>query len=155
VLHLLIATFGVAVSSAILFYILKPVLSPFVAPAILRQDAPLTLPFFPFQSLVGLATGYLMAVKRGEFGKSRAARLVWIVPAVWFLLLFSAWGSQSVLAESRLEHFFWGSIGSSKKDQFLTTLPLLTSVAYAVGNYLGCKRSGTGSRPGFWTLTSL
>jgi hypothetical protein len=138
-LHVLVGTVGVAVSSAILFYVLKPILSPFISPASLGHDIPLTLPFFPFQSLVGFLSGFLVFVFDGKFGRSREARSAWIIPAGWFLLLFLAWTPHSVLTESRWEHFFWGSLGDSKKEQFVTTLPLLTSIAYALGNYLADK----------------
>jgi hypothetical protein len=138
-LHVLLATVGVAVSSAILFYVLKPILSLFMSPVSLRHDVPLTLAFFPFQSLVGLLGGFIMFVGGGNFGRRREARAAWIIPAGWFLLLFLAWSPHSVLAESRWEHFLWGSLGDSKKEQFVTTLPLVTSITYALGNYLADK----------------
>ena len=100
---------------------------------------PLTLPFFPFQSLVGLLSGFLIFVVDGKFGRSREARSAWILPVGWFLLLFLAWSPHSVLTESRWQHFFLSILGDSKKEQFVTTLPLLTSIAYALGNYLAGK----------------
>jgi hypothetical protein len=138
-LHVLVATVGVAVSSAVLFYVLKPILSLFMSPVSLAHDIPLTLPFFPFQSLVGLLSGFLVFLGGGNFGRRREARAAWIIPAGWFLLLFLAWSPHSVLTESRWEHFLWGSLGDSKKEQFVTTLPLVTSITYALGNYLAGK----------------
>jgi hypothetical protein len=138
-LHVFVATLEVAVSSVVLFYVLKPILYPFFSPTILDHDMPLTLPFFPFQSLVGLLSGFLIFVVDGKFGGSREARSAWILPVGWFLLLFLAWSPHSVLTESRWQHFFLSILGDSKKEQFVTTLPLLTSIAYALGNYLAGK----------------
>jgi hypothetical protein len=144
-LHVILATVAVPVSSAMLYYVVKPVLSPFDS---LGHDVPLIWPFFPVQSLVGLLTGFLLFVRRTRFGRSRVARFVWIIPAAWFSLMFLAWGSHSVLSENRWEHFFLSGLGDSKREQIFITLPLLTSVAYAFGNYLGGRYEqsrGTGA----------
>jgi hypothetical protein len=138
-LHLVIATVGVAVFSAFCFYGLKPVLAPFVARNRLIHDAALTLSFFPFQSLVGILIGFVLAASHGKFGRSRVARWVWTVPAGFLLLLLLSWSPRSVLVETRWEHFFWSTMPDSKKEQLITTLPLLTSITYGLGSYLGCK----------------
>jgi hypothetical protein len=137
-LHLLVATLGVAVSSAVCFYALKPILVQFVARDRLIHDALLSLPFFPFQSLVGFVTGFAFA-SRAEVGRKRVARWVWIAPASCLLILFIAWSPRSVFIESDWEHFFWTAQSDSKKEQLITTLPLLTSITYGLGSYLGCK----------------
>jgi hypothetical protein len=126
-------------SSAVCFYGLKPILVPFVDRGRLIHDAALTLPFFPFQSLVGIVIGFVFAAGGSRIGGSSIARWVWIVPAGFFLLLLSAWGSRSLLLETRWEHFFWSTSPDSKKEQLITTLPVLTSIAYGLGSFLGCK----------------
>ena len=127
---------GVVVCSATCFYALKPLLSLFVSSVAVARDAPLTVAFFPLQTTVGFVLGFCLYARGGAFGKSKQARFTWIIPALWFLLIFSVWRSRSLLAETRLEHFFLSSNYGSKRDQFVTTLPLLTATAYSLANRL-------------------
>jgi hypothetical protein len=137
--HLVLATVAVPISSAILFFSLKPLLSVFMSSVALESDAPLTLPLFPLQAVLGLMTGLFLAVRAGEFGRDRTARYIWVVPAIWFLLFFASWQSRSVLVESRLEHFLWSTSLFSKRMQITTTMPSVTSLAYSLGSYMGSR----------------
>jgi hypothetical protein len=134
--HLVVATAGVAVSTAILFYGLRPVLLPFFSRASIADPALLlALPFFPLQLAFGFISGYVLASKGGPFVTDGAARYVWIIPTIWFTLFLLSWSSRSIFMESRWEHFIWSTSTSAKKIQSVTTLPFVTSVAYGLGSY--------------------
>lgn len=141
--HLVLSTAGVAVLSAMLFYAIKPFFSLFLSPSIVARDAILTLPFFPFQSMVGFVTGFVVATKTIGFGRNLGARLGWIIPTGWLLVLSISWtaSSRSVLAHQNwFDHFFWSNATDSKRVQFITTLPFVASASYALGNLFGEKR---------------
>ena len=130
-LHSVISTVGAALSSNYIFYSVKPVLAVFVSQASLAHDTLLLLPLFPLQSTVAFAIGNFLAFKRGEFFTSRTAGYVWVIPTVWFLVFFLARGS------NRWDFFVWSSDFPAKKFQLVFTLPIVTSVAYAMGNSAG------------------
>ena len=138
--HVAVATIGVAFSTASLFFLLKPILSPFVARKGLDLNLLLRLPFFPLQAVLGFIVGYVWALKQNAFAQDRSARYVWIIPTIWFLLFFLSWSPASILIESRWDHFFWSNLPESKKIQLVTTLPLLTSMAYSLGSYVRIRR---------------
>lgn len=135
-LHSIISTVGVALSSNYVFYSVKPVLAIFVSQASLAHDTLLLLPLFPIQSTVAFAIGILFAFKRGEFVTSRTAGYVWIIPTIAFLVFFLARGP------NRWDFFVWSSDFPAKKVQLALTLPFLTSVAYATGSYMGVRYKG-------------
>ena len=139
--HLIIATVGIAISTAIFFFMLKPVLSLFVSASDLSQSLSLKLQLFPLQSSFGFAAGYCGTLQRNAFSRDASARYVWIIPTIWFMLCFLAWTPSSVFVETRWDHFFWSTIPSSKGFQLLTTLPLLTSASYAFGSYVAVRRA--------------
>jgi hypothetical protein len=144
--HLCLATAGVAVSTAILFYGVRPVLLTIFSRAVVADPVfLLALPFFPLQLAFGFISGYVLASKDGAFGKDGAARYVWIVPTVWFTLFLLTYSSRSIFTESRWEHFIWSTSTSAKKIQCVTTLPFVTSVAYGLGSYTA--RAVRRSRP--------
>jgi hypothetical protein len=116
--HLALATAGVAVSTAILFYAVRPVLFPIFSRAAVADPALLlALPFFPLQMVFGFISGYVLASKDGAFGEDGAARYVWIVPTIWFTLFLLTYSSRSIFTESRWEHFIW-----SMRDNHLRTV---------------------------------
>lgn len=135
--HLIIATAGVAISAAVLFFSLKPVLGLVVSKSSLALNSPLRLELFPLQSAFGLVAGYFGSLQQNAFSRDRSARWVWVIPGIWFMLLFAAWSQSSILRESRWERFFWSSVPESQTMQLVTTLPLFTSIAYALGSYVG------------------
>ncbi len=138
--HLVIATAGVAISTALIFFSLKPVLALVISPLSLATNSPLRLNFFPLQSLVAFVIGYFGGSSRSSFRGDKSARYVWVVPLVWFALFFLCWSPRSVLIENRWDHFFWSNTEQSKSEQLVTTLPLLTSLAYAIGSYVSSRR---------------
>src|ERR1700730_9089843 len=96
--QLVIATAGVAISTAILYFSVKPALSIFMSQASLAINLPLRMRFFPLQTVVGWITGYI-AVRNHTFGNDRSSQYVWIIPAIWFTLFFLAWSHGSILVE--------------------------------------------------------
>lgn len=141
--HLTIATVGVPISTAIVFFSVKPILAFFVSPLTLAMNLPLRLGLFPLQTAFGLAVGYLVARRQNTFGRDKSAYWVWVIPGIWFLLFFLSWSQPSILAEGRLDRFFWSSSPESKTRQIVTTLPLLTSISYALGVLVGTRRSSS------------
>jgi hypothetical protein len=132
--HLAMATMGVAVTTVSAFFLLKPILLPFVSRTSLDLNLPLRLPLFPLQAVLGFVVGYVWASKQNAFGQDKSARYVWIIPTVWFMLFFISWPHASVLAESRWDHFLWSNAPDSKQLQLVTTLPFLSSITYALGS---------------------
>jgi hypothetical protein len=138
-LHLVIACVAVPLLAVACVFSFRSIVSVFISQRTLDPHTALTLPLFPLQSTTGFLTALSLARGGGRFGQNRAARFVWVIPVLWFLLFFLAWSPNSVLAEGRWNHFLWSSMRSSKNEQLVTTLPLLTSIAYALGSHLGGK----------------
>jgi hypothetical protein len=149
--HILVATVGVAVSCAFCYFLLKPVLFLFISRTSLALNLPLRLPLFPLQSAFGFAVGYIWASKPNAFGQDKSARYVWIIPTIWFVLVFITWPHASVLTGNRRDYFFWSNLPEAKTLQLVTTLPLLTSLAYALGSYIGVR----GRKQISWGLAQL
>ena len=143
--HLTVSTLGVGMTAAMLFYAFKPVLSPFLSPFALRHDLPLTIPFFPIQSVVALVVGYAVARKQGRFWSHMSAEWVWIIPTVYLAFSLVSYQSSSITTESRWCHYFWSRLPESRHDQLNITILFSMSVAYAVGNFLA-RRFGN-ARP--------
>ena len=97
------------------------------------------IPFFPIQSIVGLVVGFAIAGKRGVFWSHESARWVWIVPTLLLLLGLAFYQPSSVMMESRWHHFFWSPLLESKRVQLGSTLLFLTSIAYALGNFVATR----------------
>ncbi len=140
--HQILAVIGVPVLCAFSLHMISPLFS-YLFPAwqIFTGDALLVVPLFPLQTLAGFGTGFILATKQNEFGKHVSAMFVWIIPTIWFAILLLAWTPHSVFVESRWQHFIWSNEYASKKNQLGTTLPFMTSVAYAVGSLVGSKFS--------------
>jgi len=141
--HLVVATAGVAISTAICFFLFKPIFSLFVSRTSSALNLALRFQLFPLQTAFGFVAGYASSLKQNAFAQDRSARYVWIIPTVWFMLFFLSWSPASILLESRWDHFFWSDLPESKRLQLVTTLPFLTSVAYALGSYAGIRRGIT------------
>lgn len=136
-LHFVVATVGVSVGSALAFYSLKPLLLLFMSSRTANSDTVLWCRFFPFQASVAFACSWQLARRGGSVGTARMVRLFWIVPCVWLLFLIAVWRDQSFLGESRWQHFLWSRSTEALRIQIVSTLPLITTLAYALGNYCG------------------
>jgi hypothetical protein len=141
-LHFAVATVGVSVGSALVFYSLKPLLYVFMSNRTVNSDTVLWCRFFPFQALVAFACSWHLARRGGRAGATSIVRLLWIVPCVWLLFLIVVWHHQSLLRESRWQHFFWSRSTEALRIQMVSTLPLITTLAYALGNYCGASNPG-------------
>ncbi len=139
ILHLCLAVFVINIGATLLYYSVKPLLLLIIRGSFVRSDAILAARFFPFQASLEFICSWYLVVRGGNFGSAFIARFVWIVPCVWWLLLFVGWHQQSVLAESRWQHFFWSRSPEAFRMQVVTTLPLITTLAYAFGNYFASK----------------
>jgi hypothetical protein len=117
-------------------------LGPFLSSESLLHNFPLTWPLFPFQVSVCALGGLVVARKRGPFWEHRIAEWVWIAPALWLMLFLLSYGQSSSLGETRWQHFFWSETDAVRRMQISTTLPFVTSVAYALGHLLGRKTNG-------------
>lgn len=144
--HLTISTLGVGMTAAMLFYALKPVLSPFLSSYALRHDLPLMIPFFPIQSVVALLVGFAVARRQGKFWAHGSAEWVWIVPTVYLAFSLASYQTSSVMTESRWRHFFWSPLPESRHDQLNITVLFSMSIAYALGNFLARKLDNTRPR---------
>jgi len=143
-LHFALAIIVVPLATAACFFSFRSLASLFISYKTLSPHWALTLPFFPLQSTSGFLTAFWLALRGGRFGQSRTAQFVWVIPVAWFLVFYLAWNPHSVLTESRWDHFFWSGTSGSKNEQLVTTLPFLTSFAYALGNHVGrkCQHNG-------------
>jgi hypothetical protein len=130
--HLLIATLGVIFLSTLMFYATKPLLALLHVHQLIDHDVGLTIPFFPYQCIVGLCMGFWIS-KRFESARKCVVRWVWLVPGTWFMLLCA--GSSSPC----WQHLVWSMAPWDKRIQLISTLPFLTSLCYALGNLLGIK----------------
>jgi hypothetical protein len=139
-LHTTIATVGVAISANFVFLALQPILTAVVPSAYLAPHAAFVVWLFPWRSLIALGMGALLAVKAGEFGRSRTACFAWVIPAAWFAIFLVTKGPL------RWEFLFRNSDIASRRVQLVVTLPLLTSGAYAIGNYLALRCAGRYTR---------
>jgi hypothetical protein len=135
--HFLLSTVGVAVCSVAGLYILKPALLAIISEQSLKRDAPLILPFFPIQSGIALASGFVIARSHFRFGKGVIADLVWIISLVWVLIAMLSWSHNATILESSWRHFFVSNDPESKRNQLIFTLPFLTSLFYGIGHYIG------------------
>lgn len=135
-LHVIAATIFVPFICTLTFYSIKPVLPLILSLTSITSDAPLLLPLFPMQMVTGLLFG-LWVSKICNTNNLVTAYFAWIVPLCWFLIICTAWSPGSVFAESRWTRFIWSNSLLDKKAQLVTTLPLVTSLTYATGAWLG------------------
>jgi|SRR5271165_646775 len=134
--HQVLSTLGVIIVTSASFYSVKPILSLVMDSEGLRRDTALLLPFFPMQASVALVIGFALGRRQTAFGRTLPARLVWIIPLAWLLLLMGAWRPSLLNPGDMWHHFFWNRSWSSVKIQLITTLPFITSAAYATGNWI-------------------
>ena len=136
-LHFVLATVVVSVVSALVFDSLRPLLYVFISSRAPSTDTVLWCRFFPFQALVAFACSWYLARRGGRVGAARIVRLLWIIPCVWLLFLIVAWHPQSSLSGNLWQHFFWSRSREALRIQIVSTLPFITTLAYALGNYCG------------------
>lgn len=137
--HFLLAILGFPIATTYFFYVAKPMLGPFMSSESLAHNFPLTWPLFPLQASVCLLGGFLVARRRAAFWKHRVAEWVWVPPALWLMLNLLAYGQASGPEETHWYHFFWNGTYAVRRMQIHTTLPAVTSIAYALGHLLGRK----------------
>ncbi len=142
ILHFVVAALAVPISTALLYYTFKPILLAFTSSNFVRADAILSAKLFPFQALVAFVGAWYLARKSGNIGTEPVARLIWIGPCVWWLFLIATWHHPSVLGETRWQHFLWSRSADAFKIQVVSTMPLITTVAYAFGSYYGASKVG-------------
>ena len=140
--HQLLSTLGVIIVTSASFYSVKPILRLVMDSEGLRRDTALLVPFFPMQASVALVAGFALGRRHTAFGRTLAARLVWIIPLAWLLLLMATWRPSLLNPEDMWQHFFLSRSWSSVRIQLITTLPFVTSVAYAAGNWIATRAEG-------------
>jgi hypothetical protein len=132
-LHLLAATFGVGLATAILLNaVLKPLLEPGISHAKLVSIA--TGPYYPLEIVLAALAGY--------FGYSRIKGnycfWVWIVPTAWLVTKIIWWTPTSALEGhnwgATLAHFFVGTPPHYPEGN--VTIPFYTSLSYTFGALL-------------------
>ena len=107
-LHLLAATFGVQLATAILLnVILKPLLEPWISHAQLISGA--NGPGYALPVVLAAIAGYFSYVRfKGDY-----RFWVWIVPTVYLVTKIILWAPSSVLSDhswgTTLAHFFVGT----------------------------------------------
>ena len=91
---------------------------------------------------IALLLGYILG---GRTANRMFALWVWAVPALWMLFAVLVWNPTTGVGESVWGYFFggawWGLPASPVRgkwvaDQFTHTVPLYTSIAYALGAVL-------------------
>ena len=147
-LHLLTATLGVGLATAIVLNaILKPLLGRSISHAQLVSIG--MGPYYPLEVVLAGLAGY--------FGYSRFKGnqrfWVWILPAVYLAIELILWRPTSALAgynwNATLAHFFVGTPPHYPEGN--VTIPFYTSLSYTLGalldagNIFRFGRSGTGT----------
>ncbi len=139
IVYLFLSTVGVDLGSVLAYYALKPVLLLVIRNDFVRNNGLLSVRFFPFQALIAFACSWFLARRRGKFGPKPWVRFLWVVPGIWWILLFAGWYSPSTVGEARLHYFFWSRSREAFVIQVISTLPLISAIAFAAGNYCGSK----------------
>jgi|SRR5579864_618944 hypothetical protein len=132
-LHLLAATFGVMLATAIfLNAVLKPLLEPGIAHAKLVSIA--TGPYYPLPIVLAALARYFGYVRF----KGNYRFWVWILPTAYLATKMILWTPTSVLGDhnwgATLAHFFVGTPPHYYEGNI--TIPFYTSVSYTVGALL-------------------
>jgi hypothetical protein len=132
-LHLLAATFGVQLATAILLnVILKPLLEPWISHAQLISGA--NGPGYALPVVLAAIAGYFSYVRfKGDYRS-----WVWIVPTVYLVTKIILWAPSSVLSDhswgTTLAHFFVGTPPHYPERN--VTIPFYTSLSYTLGALL-------------------
>lgn len=139
--HLVISTLGVIMATGLLTYFVVAVLQLFglAVPISLASHLLTEMPLFPLQALVGLVIGSCTGMRISRHG-------IYAVLSVSVL----CFGSGFFIHRSGVGYlsYFLGygcTVTRGCFDQFLITLPAVTSLSYLCGVYLRRIRS-TGSR---------
>jgi hypothetical protein len=132
-LHLLAATFGVLLATAILLnVILKPLLEPWISHAQLISVA--NGPYYALPVVLAALAGYFSYIRF----KGNYRFWVWIVPTVYLATKIILWAPSSVLGDSSwgttLAHFFVGTPPHYPEGS--VTIPFYTSLSYTLGALL-------------------
>jgi hypothetical protein len=108
------------------------------------RATPLTLPFFPLQSLIAFLVGDMAARSRAAFWSDKSAEETWIVPSLGMVFLLISYRPQSLIDDDLWHHFFWPGRYDIPFFQMMTTLPFMMSACYAIGHMVG-RRTGSAS----------
>ena len=131
--HLLIATMGVIILSALLVFSVYSFLHRWELNFTRSQASWLLteIPGFPIQASVGLVLGFLL----GRFKQSRFIVFSWVLPFLLVCLIALTLKVDEVPVFARL----FGSSCSPKRhcfDQLVVTLPFIASFSYSLGGGL-------------------
>lgn len=132
-LHLLAATFGIGLATAILLNaILKPLLGPLLGVDKLVSIA--TGPYYLLEIILAALAGYFSHIRF----KGHYRFWVWVLPTVYLLVSIILWKPASVMGDhslrATLAHFFTGSPPHYPEGS--VTVPFFTSLSYSFGALL-------------------
>jgi len=132
-LHLLAATFGVLLATAILLNaILRPLMEPWISHAQLISVA--NGPYYALPVVLAALAGYFSYIRF----KGNYRFWVWIVPTVYLATKIILWAPSSVLGDyswgTTLAHFFVGTPPHYPEGN--VTIPFYTSLSYTLGALL-------------------
>lgn len=132
-LHLLIATLGVGLATAMLLeVILKPLLGRAIGDAKLISIG--TGPYYPLEIVLAAVAGYF------GYGRLRGNHRfwVWVLPTLYLAMKIILWTPTTVLADQNwhtaLAHFFVGTPPHYPEGN--VTIPFYTTLSYAIGALL-------------------
>lgn len=127
-LHLLIATLGVGLATAML---LEVILKPLLGRAIISIG---TGPYYPLEIVLAAVAGYF------GYGLLRGNHRfwVWVLPTLYLAMKIILWTPTTVLADhnwhAALAHFFVGTPPHYPEGN--VTIPFYTTLSYAIGALL-------------------
>jgi hypothetical protein len=131
-LHLLAATFGVLLATAILLNVVLKPLEPWISHAKLVSIA--TGPYYALPIILAAFAGYFGYIRF----KGNYRFWIWIVPTVYLVTKIILWTPTSVLAVQNwgttLAHFFAGTPPHYYEGN--VTMPFYTSLSYTLGALL-------------------
>ena len=140
VVHFFLATAGSAVFAAISFAAIKPLLIAVSSSSSAHDGYLLVLPLFPLQAIAGLSMGLFVSYRLNAAYSYKIAVLVWVLPAVWFVMHILTWPSVSTFGQSVWQHYLWSNEYTDKRAQLFTTLPFMTSASYSLGSWFAQRK---------------
>lgn len=135
--HTLIATLIPTITVSTFIYAVRWLMEQFASQWVWYTYQVISLPLFPLQTIVSFILGFIAARETGAFWKSTAASVSWLIPCVLFAPAFLSY--TPALMEGRWQHYFWSSDMLTRIHQSSTTLPVLTSLGYSLGHWLGIR----------------
>lgn len=129
--HSLIAIVAIPIVTTSAWYFTNELIGAISFNRIALPSTLLVLPFFPLQITASFSVGSLLYRWGGAFGRTRAAQLSWLMPLLWFLFMVSG---TFFFDHKNIYEVFFSSNAASRRLQVFTTLPLLTTLSYSVGN---------------------